>query len=340
MDIKQFIDNIILDLKNSNESKFDYDLGNYPCKVVINNPTDDDKFNFPYILVIPKDIKDKCTLAVETNNLESDIQEYVLKNGLEIAKKLTINLKSFSSPVLIPLLPSVKDGPYYQQLSRECFDTDETNKFYRIDLQLINLIEKVKKDINATYGITVNDKIFLNGYSSSGVFAQRFNLLHPNIVDTLCVGGASGSIPIPITDLDYPLGIGDYEKITGQDFDIDSYSSIKQRYYVGSLESLRKVETRFDEDGNYAPMHDMSYFENSVPKNIGEKQRNIFGRDLIDRSSKQIYLMEQMGIDIEQTIFPLRTHNNINGTGVNELGDSFIENTYSEMLHHNKGMKV
>ena len=55
------------------------------------------------------------------------------------------------------------------------------------------------------YGTKVNDKIFLNGYSSSGYFAQRFSLIHPELIDTACIGGSSGSIPIPNTDLDdYP----------------------------------------------------------------------------------------------------------------------------------------
>ena len=58
-----------------------------------------------------------------------------------------------------------------------------------------------KSIIENETGKTVQDKIFLNGYSSSGVFAQRFALLHPDIVETACIGGASGSIPIPTEKL-------------------------------------------------------------------------------------------------------------------------------------------
>ena len=35
-----------------------------------------------------------------------------------------------------------------------------------------------------------------------------------------------------------------------------------------------------------------------------------------------------MGIDITQQVMEGRTHNNFNGNGVNELGDSFIKETY------------
>ncbi len=38
--------------------------------------------------------------------------------------------------------------------------------------------------------------------------------------------------------------------------------------------------------------------------------------------------MKEMGIDITQQVMKGRTHNNFNGNGVNELGDSFIKETY------------
>ena len=175
-----------------------------------------------------------------------------------------------------------------------------------------------------------NEKIFLNGYSSSGVFAQRFAPLHPEIVDTLCVGGASGSIPTPITELRYPLGVADYYDITGKPFDFETYSQIKFRYYVGSLEDPRKASNRYDENGSFAPMHDMSYFDRSCPPVIGAEQRKMFGINILERSTKQIQLMTAMGLDIEQIIFENRTHNNSNGIGVNELGDEFVNSTYQQ----------
>ncbi len=101
---------------------------------------------------------------------------------------------------------------------------------------------------------------------------------------------------MPIEDLSYPLGIADYEELTGRSFDMKSYQQIKFRYYVGSLEDTRKTSERFDENGNLAPMHDMSYFDRSVPKEEG------------------------------------RTHNNFNGHGVNELRDLFIKETYRKTL--------
>lgn len=133
---------------------------------------------------------------------------------------------------------------------------------------------------------------------------------------------------MPIEDLSYPLGIADYEELTGRSFDMKSYQQIKFRYYVGSLEDTRKTSERFDENGNLAPMHDMSYFDRSVPKEEGRKEREMFGKNLIERSKKEIAIMQEMGMDIEEKVMEGRTHNNFNGNGVNELGDSFIKETY------------
>lgn len=311
--------------------QFDYDINNKKYSVQVVYPSRADNYSIPYVLVIPNEMKENSLLAVEVNNLEKDNEDDLLDNALLTAYNLTNKLKEYDNPVLIPILPSVSGGvPYYQQLSKECFDVSSDNNFYRIDLQVLNIIRDAKEKLSKK--VEINEKVFLNGYSSSGVFAQRFALLHPDIVDTLCVGGASGSIPIPITELEYPLGILDFEKITGMPFDLDAYSQIKFRYYVGSLEDSRKTFERYDENGDYAPMHDMSYFDRSVPHLIGEKQRNMFGRDMIKRAQNQISLMNEMGLDIKQTVFLGRTHNNYNGIGVNELGDEFVNNSYKEFL--------
>lgn len=316
-------------LKTEFGFQFEHSLDDKEYIVQIVYPKTTDNYNIPYIIVIPKQIKEDCMLAVEVNNFENEEENNLRNNALITARDLTVKLKDNDNPVLIPIIPSVNGGiPYYQQLSKECFDIFTDSPLYRIDLQVLNIIQDAKERISKYANIS--EKVFLNGYSSSGVFAQRFALLHPEIVDTLCVGGASGSIPIPTTELQYPLGIADYYDITGKPFDYETYSQIKFRYYVGSLEDTRKASNRYDENGNFAPMHDMSYFDRSVPPIIGAQQRKLFGTNIFERSIKQIQLMKTMGLDIEQVIFENRTHNNSNGIGVNELGDEFVNFTYQQ----------
>ena len=120
------------------------------------------------------------------------------------------------APILIPIVPSVQGNvPDYQQLSIECFSDEMKDKraYERIDLQYLECIESAKKELEALTHKRVPKKVFLNGYSASGVFAQRFALIHPEIVDKCCVGGAAGSIPIPEDNIGYPIGIVDFEKL-------------------------------------------------------------------------------------------------------------------------------
>lgn len=162
-----------------------------------------------YILVIPENMEDSKELVVESLNFEGT---NIIEN---IVPHVSGDLKSMvevvdDAPILIPFTPDVRGGrPYYQQLSRECFEESENGEyeiqFPRIDLQIINAINDAKNKINQITGKNVTEKIFLNGYSSSGVFAQRFALIHPEIVGRALIGGASGSIPLPIEEFDYPI---------------------------------------------------------------------------------------------------------------------------------------
>ena len=269
--------------------------------------------NIPSIVAVPKSKIINHQMILESNNLETDNMERVIEQALETGKKLAELTADVPAPIIIPLIPSKGPIPYFQQLARECFELDSSDEYYRIDEQIVKLIEITKELLLKQYGLQVEDKLFLNGYSSSGVFAQRFALLHPELVDTACIGGASGSIPIPSTQIGYPIGIKDYQELFGKSFDFNNYSSIRFKYYVGELEASRKSGDRYDEQGNPAPMHDMSYFPKSVPEEIGILQRKALGTELLERAEKTVEYLRKCGIDIVHTVIPDRYHNNMVG---------------------------
>ena len=156
--------------------QFNYNLYDNDYVVEIHYPNNNTPYHIPYILFLPSKMDKSSFLSVEVNNLEVDDENELLKNGLITARDFVKKLKGFNAPVLIPILPSVLNGiPYYQQLSKECFDIDKDNSYYRIDLQVLNIINEVKERVSSQ--VEIQEKIFLNGYSASGVFAQRFELL-------------------------------------------------------------------------------------------------------------------------------------------------------------------
>lgn len=327
--------NILMKAKAGNDFKVPF--GNQNIHINLES-------KIPFILITPTHLQDGQTLVMESNNIETDKQEDLLMQGLGTGKDLNDILKG-SNPILIPILPSESPtAPYYQQLSAECFQDGE-----RPDLDVIGVINKAKEIMEKEYGTRVKEKIFLNGYSSSGCFAQRFSLIHPELIDAACIGGASGSIPIPNTDLDYPLGIKNYEELFGGKFNIEDYKKIIFDYYVGSLECETKSLTRFDESGNLAPMHDMSYFDRSVPTEVGKAQRKSLGQDMFERNEKTISVLKSMGINIFHRTIPNIAHNYKetleimknnpkfkNVKGIRDVQEQIISSSFGRMIQrHN-----
>lgn len=336
MDNDKFIKYVSNELVNGKDVEIESMLNGVPYKIMFLAIDSDNGINIPSILAIPLSNEVNNQIVVEANNLESEDSKKILEQGIQTGYRLACLTRDLPAPIIIPLIPSHKNYPYLQQLSIECFDIPKGDKNYRIDEQVVRIINKSKAILKNEVGLTASDKIFLNGYSSSGVFAQRFALLHPDVVETACIGGASGSIPVPTKDLSYPLGIADYEQLTGKKFDFENYSKIKFRYYVGELETQNKSNTRVDDFGNLAPMHDMSYFNRSVPVDVGKKQREIFGKDMFSRAERTIQVLKSLGIDIQHEIILGRGHNNIDGIGVNELGNKIISDTYKNTIADRK----
>ena len=284
----------------------------------------------PYILVIPKELGEEKELVVESLNFEgTNIIDKIAPHVIEKLKGMVEIIDD--APILIPFTPDVRGGiPYYQQLSRECFEEANNGEYKieypRVDLQIIATINNAKNKIKQETGRNVADKIFLNGYSSSGVFAQRFALIHPEIVGRVLIGGASGSIPIPTTNFDYPLGIKDFRDLFGIDFNEGEYRKIQFAYYVGELEAntpawerdIEGKQIERNQEGKILnhnqiipPMHDMSYYPRSIDVQRGKNQRQILGEDLSQRHKNCIEWYENNGYNITSKIYRGAEHRGI-----------------------------
>ena len=319
--VKIIVDYISKEISSGENCELNCTLFEVNYNVVFLAPNPLKKINIPSILVIPKSDKINNRLILEVNNCDSlDLTEMLIDGGLVVQKLAAITNGCYST-MIIPILPSINEnGIYFQHLSKECFELPENDKYFRIDEQIIRIINEAKEILKSKYKVTCLDKIFLNGYSSSGVFAQRFSLIHPEIIEIACIGGAIGSIPIPSKKIGYPLGIEDFDLLLNRPFDIKNYSQIKFVYYVGELEDKMKANNRFNEDLLPCPMHDMSYFDKSTPLEVGQKQRNLFGKNMFARINKIIEILTKIyGINIKLIVIPGRTHNNQSGHGVNEF---------------------
>lgn len=128
---------------------------------------------------------------------------------------------------------------YTHALDRDTLTTERAD-LKRIDLQLIAMIDDARSELAAA-GIQTDEKILIQGFSASGMFANRFTILHPDRVKAATIGSPGGWPVAPLASfnaeqLPYPAGVADLESLTGTPFDAAAYNLVPQLIYMGSLD--------------------------------------------------------------------------------------------------------
>ena len=218
------------------------DLSNRLLCRVSENPVEG--FNFPYYLLIPQGVNlDKSIhLLVEPNNtgvgsnfvsLDRNTKDSIETcSASSVARKLKI-------PLLMPVFPRPGGTLYTHALDRETLLIRDGD-LKRIDLQLIAMIVHAQKLLRHN-NVKINEKIFMNGFSASGTFTNRFAILHPTVVRAVATGGIN-SIPTFPTDrwndvaMRYPVGIADVKEIADIDLDEVAYKGVSQYIYMGAID--------------------------------------------------------------------------------------------------------
>src|SRR6056297_72898 len=204
-------------------------------------------FNYGYYLYIPNGVKKSEVkyLLVEPNNTGKPSDDSTIHK--EAAKKLVKNGAGnyIATELKIPLLVPVFDRPmknvkmYTHSLDSDTLKNNE-GRLDRIDLQLLHMIKDAKSKL-LQRDISVKDKVFLQGFSASGSFSNRFTALHPKTVKAVASGGVN-SMPILPTkewngrELPFHVGIADIKRIAGIEFNLDEYKKVAQYIYMGELD--------------------------------------------------------------------------------------------------------
>lgn len=211
-------------------------------------------FESPYLLFIPKGTPKykPLYLLVEPNNTGK------VSDSLEMHMEAAIGLASVSSvgnnistelkiPLLVPVFPrpKSKEMTYTHALDRDVM-LESSTELKRLDLQLMAMIKDGKEKLK-NLAVFTNDKIFMNGFSASGTFTNRFLFLHPEIIKAAAMGGLNGELMLPLKNhrnikVNYPLGTSDFKKIFGQKPDLMAYKQIPQFIYMGSLDHNDAVQ--------------------------------------------------------------------------------------------------
>ena len=210
------------------------------------SPGPEDEFHWPYLLYVPQEIKKARLMIIPNNTGEFDdfrIHEEKAKaeilKGAKLADRLGV-------PLLVPVFPRLKkEGKIYTHaLDRDCLIIDR-NGLKRLDLQLIEMINNARARLNQQ-GVTIQEKVFLFGFSASGMFVNRFTILHPEQVHAVACG-APGGWPIAPSSkfqgkkLRYPIGIADISELTGMEINIDEIRKVPMFMFLGEEDNNDSV---------------------------------------------------------------------------------------------------
>lgn len=212
-------------------------------------------FAYPYLLYIPKTLrltaparKVTFTILVAPNNtgVPNDdliVHEASAKKQLIIYGKIASKLETL---ILMPVFPRPKtnDLIYTHALDRDSLLTDK-KEFSRFDLQLLAMIDDARRKLEKER-IFTEKRVFMTGFSASGMFTNRFTFLHPDRIKA-AAAGSPGGWPIAPEEfyrgkvLRYPIGIGDFKSVTGKKIDLKTLRNVPMLIYMGDKDENDSV---------------------------------------------------------------------------------------------------
>lgn len=276
-------------------------VGDFCLRLTKVSPTEDSAFQWPYYLYTPAkarhDARNDKTIHIlvipnntGTTHDDPDVHERkVLVDMFFVEKRM---LDDLGFIVLTPAFPRPESNwqIYTHALDRDAIETD-IQELHRLDLRLLAMID------NAIYhlsneGWQIDNRVLMWGFSASGMFVNRFVVLHPDRVQAAVIG-SPGGWPIAPTEtwdgkcLRYPIGLCDFEELTGRAFDLETYKTVPQLFFIG------------DQDDN-----------DSVPGNDSYEDEDralifdLFGKTPVERWSIAEDIYQSIGANAEFRVYP------------------------------------
>jgi len=194
--------------------------------------------------------------------------------------------------VLVPAFPRpASELQYYTHaLDRDTLLADRPD-LRRIDLQLEAMIDDAANRLSRQ-GWTVDRKVLMFGFSASGMFVNRFAVLHPDRILAAAIGSPGGWPIAPVAEwggraLRYPVGIGDLTELIGSGFDLDAFRRVPMLFFIGDRDENDSVP---HPDGYDSDDRDLVF--------------DLFGRTPLERWDDAEAVYRSIGADAEFRSYP------------------------------------
>ncbi|HYF94869.1 MAG TPA: hypothetical protein VD969_21865 [Symbiobacteriaceae bacterium] len=207
-------------------------------------------FHFDYYLYVPPGVKPggayRFLIAPnDSRGALSDSAEYhagFAWNLVQPSTQARLVADALNLIVLAPAVPypTSPAGLYLQTLSRATLQVKQA-PFVRVDEQVIAMVDDARQML-AQSDIQTEKQVFVSGTAAAGLFADRFALLHPDLVAAVACGGTSGMITLPLADyqgrtLRYPIGIADLQEVGGIAFRPEAYRQVARFVYLSEKDT-------------------------------------------------------------------------------------------------------
>lgn len=221
-------------------------------------PADPPRFSWPYLLIKPVGFaaelsvsaRNGALLVVPNNTGSPSTNDDALRASAICELGFGGNTgplavaDGLGAPLLMPLFPR-PDQVYLQALTRESFRRDLDPNYQYIDQQLVAMVDDARAKL-AAINHPVQPRVLMIGFSASGVFTNRFALLHPERVLAAAVGGPGGWPIAPVRAeqgemLPYPVGIADVEELSGQPVDLHALQRVRFLFLLGTADTNNSV---------------------------------------------------------------------------------------------------
>ncbi|HVE56671.1 MAG TPA: hypothetical protein VNB22_07575 [Pyrinomonadaceae bacterium] len=224
-------------------------------------------FAYPYYLYVPPELRRDEKLSKQTNtilvipNNTGKVNDDLSVHEADVKKRMAQNGaigNLIKTAILMPVFPRpATDWQIYTHaLDRDALLTDK-KEYARFDLQLIAMIDDAREQLKKDK-LKFDKRVFVTGFSASGMFANRFAFLHPERVKAAAIGSPGGWAIAPVAvfkekNLRYPIGVNDFKTVTGEKFDLKKAQKVPLFIFLGDKDDNDSVvfgDSYEDEDKN------------------------------------------------------------------------------------------
>lgn len=247
-------------------------------------------FHWPYLLYIPEAPTSPHLFVVPTNTGEgNDEFGFHYDATLQRAGRNAELAERLGLIMLAPVFPRPRTQ---WQIYTHALDRDTlaaTPPLGRLDAQLVAMIDDARARLAPR---ELDARVVIGGFSASGMFANRFALLHPDRVAAWAAGSPGGWPVAPHAQwngaaLRWPIGVADVAELTGTPPDLAAFAALPCFVFLG------------DQDDN-----DSVPFGDGYDPQDKELVFATFGDTPVTRWPRAVELYEAAGVTCSFRLYP------------------------------------